>query len=136
VHAIRYVLVFFYYCISPGEFFVYSSPSVHVYIRAFGPQMNTSDIPNMVSEPQIRVRVCSSLSPDLERRTSCNFFAPFVFGWLLRHEACCHWTQLGFCSLVGSIFDGNRRFFSTLSPSPAAASLALSSPPWVLLRLL
>jgi hypothetical protein len=44
--GIRYVLAFFYYCISLGFFFVYSSPSVHVYIRALDPQMNTSDIPN------------------------------------------------------------------------------------------
>jgi hypothetical protein len=61
------------------------------------------------TEAQIRVRVRSSLSLDLARHTSCNFFALFVLGSLLHREACCHQMQSGFSCLVGSAIDGNRR---------------------------
>jgi hypothetical protein len=44
---IRYVLAFFIIVFLPG-FFVYFLPPVHIYIRALDPQMNTSDIHNMV----------------------------------------------------------------------------------------
>jgi hypothetical protein len=60
----------FHYCISSGFFFVYFPLHVHVYIRASCPHMNTTAIHNMVSEPKIRVSVCSSLSLiDPARRT-------------------------------------------------------------------
>jgi hypothetical protein len=45
---IRYVLVFFYYCISSyGSLYILRLP-VHIYIRALCPQMNTSAIHNML----------------------------------------------------------------------------------------
>jgi hypothetical protein len=49
---IRYVLPFLLLYFSRG-LFIYSPPHVHVYIRVFGPQMNTSAIHNMVYRARI-----------------------------------------------------------------------------------
>jgi hypothetical protein len=59
--SIRCILACFYYRIPLGGFFVYFSVHIHVYIRAFGSQMNTSVIHNMVIEPQIRATIRFSL---------------------------------------------------------------------------
>jgi hypothetical protein len=47
--SIRYVLAFLLLYFSRG-FFVYSPPHVHIYIQAFGTQMNTSVIHNTINK--------------------------------------------------------------------------------------
>jgi hypothetical protein len=56
IYSIRYVLAFFIIVFLQGFLYIFTPP-IHVYIRVFDPQINTSDISNMVSEPQIRVTI-------------------------------------------------------------------------------
>jgi hypothetical protein len=58
--SVRYVLVFLF-LYSFREFFVYFLLNVHVYIRAFDLQMNTSSIHNMVYRVSFLMTSCTPL---------------------------------------------------------------------------
>jgi hypothetical protein len=74
-------------------FFVYFSPLVHVYIRSFDPQINTSVIHNMVYKFKIRVSFSLLPYPSFLCYTCAKIFVPFAVdhffsGILLHHGSC------------------------------------------------